>query len=200
MQSNPYLQYAISIFTRIAKYSLASAFVYTRPTSMTVSKVPIQKDTMPCLSFDALYSSYCNHRQRHRCCIYCCQRTAAHVRPPMQRNHKGRLLLDHSSACINMFWLAPIFILLPSHALASGNREFDILNFIDVFLFKKCVPNLIVTLCFRVFPRVKYRSAWISMEPRRGYEDKGAHLEDPDKPKEVCQQEQEAQGARRLRD
>ena len=38
------------------------------------------------------------------------------------------------------------------------------------------------------------------MEPRGGFEDEGADLEDSDQPKEVCQQEQEAEGGRRLRE
>lgn len=43
------------------------------------------------------------------------------------------------------------------------------------------------------------RATRINMEPRGGDKDQRAYLEDLDQPHEVRQQEQEAEGARRLR-
>ena len=43
------------------------------------------------------------------------------------------------------------------------------------------------------------RATWINMEPRGGDKDQRAYLEDLDQPHEVRQQEEEAEGARRLR-
>ena len=55
-----------------------------------------------------------------------------------------------------------------------------------------------ITPSFSIFS-LATRATWINMEPRGGDEDQRAYLEDLDQPHEVRQQEQEAEGARRLR-